>query len=68
VEDPDERASQRKHNVTRDFDIAILAPATLKAPQLAHQLLKNDRAFAMSLPTDLLDCVALCNDGVVDGD
>jgi hypothetical protein len=36
-----------------------MAPATLKAPQLAHQLLKSDRAFATLLPTDLLDCVAL---------
>ncbi len=52
-----------KHNVASDFDLATLAPATLKAPQLA---LKSDRAFAMLLPTDLLDCVALRNDGVVD--
>ncbi len=57
-----------EHNVARDFDLAILAPASLKAPQLAHQLLKNDRAFAMLLPPDLLDCVALRNDGVVDDD
>ncbi len=57
-----------EHNVARDFDLAILAPATLKAPQLAHHLLKSDRAFAMLLPNDLLDCVALRKDGVVNDD
>ncbi len=28
-----------EHILARDFDLAILAPATLKAPLLAHQVL-----------------------------
>ena len=54
------------HILARDFDLAILAPATLKAPLLAHQLLKHNKPFAMLLPTDLLEMVPKRADGVVD--
>ncbi len=49
------------HILARDFVLAILAPATLKAPLLAHQL-------AMLLPTDLLEMVPKRADGVMDDD
>ena len=56
------------HILARDFDLAILAPATLKGPLLAHQLLKRNKPFAMLLPTDLLEFVPQRADGVVDSE
>ena len=52
-----------EHIVARNFDLAILAPATLKSPLLAHQLLKDNRPFAMLLPSDLLEMVTRRADG-----
>ena len=57
-----------EHHLARHFDLAILAPLTLKAPLLAHQLLKADRSFAMLIPADLLDYVPMSSDGAVDAD
>jgi hypothetical protein len=54
------------HILVRYFDLAILAPATLKAPLPAHQLLKRNKPFAMFLPADLLEMVPKRADGVVD--
>ncbi len=40
----------------------------LKAPLLAHQLLKHNKPFALLLPTDLLEMVPKRADGVVDAE